>query len=249
MAALQPALQPALSGSPYSLGQDTGAQQIGMEARDSSDIGIPAVDPNWGTGPLLQAPAFNAAPIESTGLDYLGPEYQGNYPDQTPWPYYQGDPDRPSNGATAEHGADWDLGAPAALRQYSNPDIGKPEIREFFTQSTEQQPLYDDVGYMTEVPGSRTAPSLDWQNDQDINVGIGYYVQETERPFYNQIAEVPAEYDGPAGLYQPDNRYSSWIYNDGGIPSSFTTPPDPPVNPAPDQAAYVADDIGYGGSY
>jgi hypothetical protein len=245
MAALQPAVQPALSGSAWSLGQNDGAQQIGTEGRNASDVGIPYADPNYGTGPLLQAPVFPAAAIESSGIDYLGVEYQGQYADQTPWPYYQGDPDRPANGATAEHGADWDSGNPAAIRWTGNPDIGQPVIQEFGTQSTDQQPLFSPNGQMVELAGSRSAPNMNWFNNDNVNQGIGYYIQESERPFYNQIAEVPGEFGAPGGQDQPDARYSAWLYNDGGIPPSFTTPPDAPVNPNPAQTPYVADDLGY----
>lgn len=249
--ALQPALQPALSGSDWAIGQDTGAQQVGAEGRDKADVGIALQEPDWSEGPLLQGPEFNTAPSLYTGLDYLDAEYQGDYPDHTPWPSNDGDPDRPADldtcdNLTAMAGHDWDSGNPAAIRFSGNPDIGKPVLQQFSTQSTEQQPVFSPNGEMVETPGTREAPGFNNYNDQDINVGIGYYVQEDERPLYNQLAQVPAEYDGPGGLYQPDNRYSSWVYNDGGIPPAYVTPPDPPVSQMPAQPS-VPDD--YYGSY
>ena len=246
--ALTPAVQPAVSS-----GNSVMGQEIGQEGRDLTDVGIPEVLPQpWETGAILPGspvPTGNAGPIESSGIDYLGVEYQGVPVDTTPWPDYAGDPDRPANGETAMLGHDWDQGAPAALRTVGDPDIGKPVLQQFATQSTDRQPVYSANGEMVELPGERTAPSANWFNNQNVNVGIGYYMQETERPFYNTPAEVPGAYDGPGGQDQPDNRYSSWIYNDGGIPPAYVSPPDAPVAAAPVQVASVPDDLGYGGSY
>jgi len=268
-AALAPAVQPTLSGSAWSLGQDTGGQQIGGEVRDASDIGIPEVLPQpWDDGPLLPSltPAGNAGAIETTGLDYLGAEYGGTVYDTTPWPNYAGDPDLSANltyvthtgdttwgeddtsGATSS-GHDYDQGVPKALRKWGHPDIGMPEFQHYQMQSTDQQPVFSPNGQMVELPGSREANVMNYYNDANVDEGIGYYVQETERPFYSQIAQVPGEYDGPGGQDQPDNRYSAWVYNDGGIPEAYVAPSDAPVI---DQAApnpMVLDNMGYGGSY
>lgn len=247
--ALTPAVQPALSGN------GSIDQEIGTEGRDLTDIGTPEVLPQpWETGAILPGspvPSGNAGIIEASGLDYLGVEYQGVPTDHTPWPDHQGDPDRPvdGEGLTAMRGHDWDQGAPAKLRTVGDPDIGKPVLQQFTTQATDRQPVYSPNGQMVELPGDRAAPSFNRFNNANVNVGIGYYVQETERPFYNTPAEVPGEYDGPGGQDQPDNRYSSWIYNDGGIPPAYVTPPDAPVAAAPVQVASVPDDLGYGGSY
>jgi hypothetical protein len=245
--ALTPAVQPALSGSQWNPGQNV--QQVGTEGRQASDIGIPEVIPQpWASGPLLTSaqPSGNAAGIESDGISYLGPEYQGIPVDHTPWPDNQGDPDRPSDSWIAERGHDWDQGAPAALRKASRPDIGDPVLQTFATQSTERQPVFSPNGQMVELPGTRTAPSENWYNNRDVGI---VYIQESERAFYNTPAEVPGQYDGPGGLYDPDDRYSSWIYNDGGIPTSYVEPPDPPVAQTGASQQYIQDDIGYGVSY
>jgi hypothetical protein len=242
MAALQPALSPALSA-----GQDNGAQQIGVEGRDKGDVGAPAVEPSWAEGPLLGSFTPNTAPSVYTGLDYLDGEAMGVPVDRTPFPYNQGDPDRPADLSddhsilTAQAGHDWDQGAPAANRFYGNPDIGKPVLQHYQMESTERQPVFTPEGYMVETPGSRTANVANWFNDQAVNVGIGYYALEDERPLYRQLAQVPAGYGGPGGLYQPDNRYSDTIYNDAGIPDAWVSPPDAPVNQYPVQVQ-AADD-------
>lgn len=241
MAALQPALQPALS-----FGQDNGAQQVGMEGRDKSDVGAPAVEPTWNEGPLLQSFVPDTTPAIYSGLDYID-QYsaEGVSVDRTPFPYNQGDPDRPADLSddysiqTAEAGHDYDQGAPAANRFVGNPDIGKPVLQQYEIQSTERQPVFSPNGQMVEVPGSRIAKVLNWFSNQNINTGIGYYIQEDERPLYRQLAQVPAQYDGPGGLYQPDTRYSDTIYNDPGIPDAWVSPPDAPVNQMPAQVGTV----------
>jgi hypothetical protein len=264
-AALAPAVQPAVSDS-WAIGQDVG-QQIGTEGRDADDIGIAEVLPQpWDDGPLLTSPvpSGNASAIETTSLGYLGPDYAGVPVDMTPWPYYGGDPEYSENvnhvtqdvdhtgydtGTAVTVAHDWDLGAPAALRAWGHPDTGDPVFQEYQMQSTDRQPVFSPNGMMVELPGSRNANVLNWYNNEDINTGIGYYTQETERAFYNTLAEVPGEYDGPGGQFDPDDRYSDIVYNDGGIPEAYVTSPDAPVAPVLSPAAPVIQDMGYGGSY
>ena len=137
-----------------------------------------------------------SAPSIYSGLDYLD-EMQGVPVDRTPFPYNQGDPDRPADLSndysiqTAQAGHDWDQGAPAALRHVANPDIGKPVMQQYQVQSTEQQPVYSPNGQMVEVPGSREAPVLNWFNAAPVNVGIGYYVPG------RRAASLPADRPGP----------------------------------------------------
>lgn len=248
MTALQPALQS------WSIGQDSGAQQIGIEGRDSSDVGAPAVEPTWQEGPLLGSVVPNSAPSTwsgYSGLDYLDQEVQGAPVDRTPFPYYEGDPDRPADLSddysiqTAMAGHDYDQGAPAALRFYGNPDIGKPVLQRYMVPTTERQPVFTPEGYMIETPSPDGPRPVDNRfNDQNINVGIGYYMVEDERPLYRQLASVPAEYGGPGGLFQPDDRYSHTIYNDPGIPTAYVSPPDAPVNTMPQPAPAVDDYYG-----
>jgi hypothetical protein len=245
MAVLQPVLQPVLSSS-----QDNGTQPIGIEGRDKSDVGAPAIEPTWNEGPLLGSVVPNSTPSIYSGIDYIDEEMQGVPVDRTPFPFNEGDPDRPADLSddysilTAEAGHDWDQGAPAAIRFTGNPDIGKPVLQHYTMHSTEQQPVFSPNGQMIETPGSRDANVLNWFNDQDIDVGIGYYIQEDERPLYRQLAQVPGEYDGPGGLYQPDDRHSDLYYNDAGIPNAWVSPPDPPVTQTPAQPGSADDYYG-----
>ena len=69
----------------------------------------------------------------------------------------------------------------------------------------------------------------------NLNVGVGYYIQESDRPFYNTLAAVAPVLNPAMNPFTPGGQEVQG-YNDGGVPSQYSGTPDPYVAPNPSGA-------------
>lgn len=84
------------------------------------------------------------------------------------------------------------------------------------------------------VPGVATfGQNIRSGDHTPLNVGLGYYIQESDRPFYNTLAATAAvQQVGTTGYQMPYGGVETQGYNDGGTPTVYNAAPDPYVAPA-----------------
>jgi hypothetical protein len=221
MAAVPSAVQPAVSSSVVP-GQ-VANQNIGTQGRTLSEVGQAQVIPQYQQtgGAVLPTGAGNAfaeqLPMVHEGMGTL--------------PYTE-----PNSAGLGDNWADPsahgnDLGASAYYHGSYHPDIGNPWSKNTKTQSTDWVKTYLPDGTLTYVPSPRIANDVQLGNHR--NLGFTY-AGEGERPMYNTLAVVAPNYDPPTGgVFYPSGQYPQNWTNDGGIATTYSSPPDPQMNATP----------------
>jgi hypothetical protein len=209
-------------------------QSIGTLGRSASEVGQPQVIPQYDQShsPGLPAGTGMADPITSA-MPFLYPTMQGDL-------YTE-----PNSAGLGDMWAEpsahsQDLGASAYYHENFQPNIGAPWSANTKTQSTDWVKTYTPDGKLVSTDGPRTANDVQVGNHANINQGIGYYTGFNERPFYNTLAEVAPNADpSSGGIFYPDATYmgQTTVYNDGGIATTYNSPPDPAMNPDPPASA------------
>jgi hypothetical protein len=194
--------------------------------------GSPANIPGGQVSPTLPGNPF------SEQLDFIGEAVSPNY---SPPMVTGAGPSIPYEAsvpqAQAAHGivngrqAQRDFGDPHAPNQYWMTQV-KTAAQAPVT-SINPQGMNDYV-----VPGVATFGQVIQSGDHtNLNTGIGYYLQESDRPFYNTLAATaPVQEIGTTGYQMPYGGVESQGYNDGGIPTVYSGTPDPYVAPSADGA-------------
>jgi|ERR1035441_714156 hypothetical protein len=127
----------------------------------------------------------------------------------------------------------------------------KPPKNQYFTDVVktpvyENSTTYNPDGSLAYRPmgNSQVGTNILTGDHTNLNVGLGYYIQESDRPFYNTLAAV-APVLGPAiNPFTPGGQeVQGW--NDGGIPSQYAGTPDPYVAPSASGTEAPALGIGF----
>src|SRR6185437_2391869 len=245
MAAVPSAVQSALA--PTWSPRQNAAQVVGHQGRDLSEMGVPEHLPQYAPDGGQSMPTDVYPNPFTEHLDFIGHEYSGTPIDQTRTAPYDIDSrlaysaDGPSIPYTtfpyATEAHSQDAGGPRAWRKNNRADIGDPSLNDW--QAVNSDYTSDrtaPIGYNAEMPGQFVGHNLQWTDNRNL----GYtYVGYDERPLYNTLAAVAPDLDEARGLYQPDGSYAgqATIYNDGGIPPAYQSPPDPPTGGTPDNEA------------
>jgi hypothetical protein len=232
MAAIQSAVPSALEPSAVGEWQD---EQIGtLSGTDLSygfaeTTGSPANIPGGQHTPTLPGNPF------SEGLDFIGEAVSPRYspPMQTgigpTIPYeasvQQAQVAHSEDTGTVKHNTGYMRPSPG--NQYWMTQVKTP------VQTTLKQYNPDGTQVMQPMGNSQVAQNLNWGDHENLNEGIGYYIQESDRPFYNTLAATAAvQQVGNTGYQMPYGGVETQGYNDGGSPTAYTAAPDPYVAPS-----------------
>lgn len=129
---------------------------------------------------------------------------------------------------------------PSPGNQYWLTDVKTP------VQTTLKQYNPDGTQVMQPMGNSQVGQVKSWGDHENLNVGIGYYIQESDRPFYNTLAATPpVQQIGNTGYQMPYGGIETQGYNDGGNPTAYAPAPDPYVAPSATGAEAPPMNVGF----
>lgn len=232
MAAINSAVAPAVMPGGWSGRQQ---QQIGELSGTDASYGFNetlAAAASIPGGQSEPTPAAN--PLVSTEMDFLGEAMASQYsPPAVTGPGPSIPYEASVQQAQVAHGID--DGTVAKNAPYATPSPGN----KYFTtvvKTAAQAPTtaIDPQGMnVYTTPGVATYGQVIRTGDHaNLNDGIGYYLQEGDRAFFNTLAATaPVQEVGTTGYQIPYGGVEQQGYNDGGIPTVYAAPPDPYVSP------------------
>jgi hypothetical protein len=234
--ALNPAVEPVSAGL---------NQQIGSLSGTDASYGFPETLGSQANIPGGQLPPTLPGNPFAEQLDFIG-EAVSQYhsePMQTgigpTIPYEASVPQ-----AQVAHGEN--DGSPARNLHFPKPPANQYWVTDVKTAAQAPVTAINPQGmnqYVT--PGVATyGQNIQWGDHTNLNVGVGYYIQESDRPFYNTLAAVAPVLDPAMNPFTPGGQEVQG-YNDGGIPSQYSGTPDPYVAPSPSGTEAPALGVGF----